>query len=56
MTPRIPMGESSFNLTYGIETMISLEIGIPSTRVEQYSEPSNSEYRKVDLDLLSKDR
>ena len=48
------MGESSFNLAYGTETMIPLEIELPSTRVEQYSESSNFEYRRADLDLLSK--
>ena len=53
-TPRIPMGESSFNLTYGTKAMIPLEIGLPSVRMEQYSEPSNSKYRRADLNLLSK--
>ena len=32
--------------------MIPLEIGLPSTRVEQYREPDNSECRRADLDLL----
>ena len=32
--------------------MISLEIGLPSTRVEQYCKPGNSECRRADLDLL----
>ena len=41
--PRIPMGESSFNLVYETEVMISLEIRLPSIRVEQYSESSNFE-------------
>ena len=36
--------------------MIPLEIGLPLARVEQYSEPSNSEYRRADLDLLSEVR
>ena len=46
------MKESSFKLAYGIEVMISLEIRLSSARVEQYSEPSNSECRRTDLDLL----
>ena len=54
--PRIPTGESPFNLAYGIKMMILLEIELPSARVERYNEPSNSEYRRVDLDLLSKVR
>ena len=53
MTFHIPTRESPFNLAYGIEAMIPLEIGLPSARVEQYSEPSNSECRRADLDLLS---
>ena len=51
-TPRIPTRESPFNLAYGIEAMIPFEIRLPSTKIEQYSEPSNSEYRRADLDLL----
>ena len=51
-TPRIPIGESSFNLAYEMEAMILLEIGLPSTRMEQYSKSSNSECRRADLDLL----
>ena len=51
-TPHIPMEESPFNLAYGTEAMIPLKIGLPSTRVKQYSEPSNFECRRVDLHLL----
>ena len=55
-TPRISMRESPFNLAYGIEAMIPLEIGLSSARIEQYIEPSNSECRRADLDLLSEVR
>ena len=41
-TPHIPIGESSFNLAYRIEAIIPLEIRLPSIRVEQYCELSNS--------------
>ena len=34
--PRIPIGETPFNLIFRTEAMIPLEIGLPSTRVEQY--------------------
>ena len=34
--------------------MILLEIGLPSTRVEQYREPGNFECQRADLDLLPK--
>ena len=50
-TPHVPTGESPFNLAYRTEAMIPLEIGLPSIRVEQYREPSNSECRRADLDL-----
>ena len=56
MTPRIPMRELPFNLAYGTEVMILLEIELPSARVEQYNEPSNSECQRVNLDLLSEFR
>ena len=55
-TPRIPLGESPFNLAYGTEAVIPLEIGLLSMRVEQYVEPSNSDCRRADLDLLPKVR
>ena len=36
--------------------MISLEIGLPSIKVEQYNEPCNSKCQRSDLDLLPKVR
>ena len=51
-TPHIVIGESSFNLAYETEAIISFKIGLPSVRVEQYNELSNFEYQKADLDLL----
>ena len=56
ITPRIPTGESPFNLAYRAKAIVPLEIGLPSVRVEQYDEPSNSEYRRADLYLLLKVR
>ena len=56
ITLHISMGESSFNLAYRIEAIILLEIRLPSVRVEQYNELSNSEYRRADLDLDPKVR
>ena len=41
-------------MVYGMEAMILLEIGLPSTRVEQYREPGNFECRRANLDLLPK--
>ena len=51
-TPYVPIEESPFSLAYGTEAMIPLEIGLPSTIVEQYQESGNSECRRADLDLL----
>ena len=48
------MGESPFNLAYGIEVVIPVEIRLPSMRVERYDETSNLDHRRADLDLLSK--
>ena len=56
ITPRIPMEELLFNLAYGTKMMIPLEIGLPSARVEQYNESSNSECQRADLDLFLKVR
>ena len=56
ITPHISIGESSFNLAYGTEVIISLEIGFSSVRVEQYNESSNFKYRRADLNLLSEVR
>ncbi|XP_073112305.1 uncharacterized protein [Elaeis guineensis] len=56
MMPHVPTRESPFNLAYGTEAMIPLEIGLPSIRVEQYHELDNSECRRADLDLLPEGR
>ena len=48
------MEESPFNMAYGTEAMILLEIGISLARVEQYNEWNNSEYRRADLNLFLK--
>ena len=53
-TLQVPTKESPFNLAYGMEAMISLEIGLSSARIEQYNESSNFEYWRADLDLFSK--
>ena len=53
-TPRVLTDESSFNLAYGIEAVIPIEVELPSMRVEKYDESSNSDHQRADLDLLPK--
>ncbi|XP_070004516.1 uncharacterized protein [Nicotiana sylvestris] len=45
-------GETPFSLVYGVEALIPVEIGEPSTRFEQGTEESNSEEMQFNLDLL----
>lgn len=51
-TPRAPTGETPFSLALGFEVVISVEIGLPSTRVEEYQEPDNSDRLRENLDLV----
>ncbi|XP_075086092.1 uncharacterized protein LOC142168831 [Nicotiana tabacum] len=46
------MGETSFSLVYGAETLISVEIGEPSTRYTHATTEANKEELQVNLDLL----
>lgn len=46
------MGETPFNLAFGTEAVIPLEIGCLSLRVESFDEGNNSERLKANLDLL----
>lgn len=39
---------------FEIEAIISMEIGLPSFRVEEYSEYTNFEWLQANLDLLKK--
>ncbi len=55
-TFRIPTGETPFNLTYGTEAVIPLEIGLPSPRVEHYDASSSSSQLRNNLDLIEETR
>ena len=46
------MDESFFNLSYRMEAVISVEVELPSIRVEKYDESSNMDHQRIDLDLL----
>ncbi|XP_070005100.1 uncharacterized protein [Nicotiana sylvestris] len=45
-------GETLFLLVYGVEALIPVEVGEPSTRFTQASEESNDEEMRINLDLL----
>ena len=41
-TLRTAMGEIPFNLTFGIEAVVLVEIGLPTLRTENFEEEANS--------------
>ncbi|XP_065619813.1 uncharacterized protein LOC136063396 [Quercus suber] len=49
-------GEISFRLTYGIEVVIPVEVGISSNRQEMFHEDSNDDQLRVNLDCLDEVR
>ncbi|XP_038972181.1 uncharacterized protein LOC120104693 [Phoenix dactylifera] len=53
---RLPTSETPFNLAYGMEAIIPLEIGLPSPRVEHYNAASNSSQLRGNLDLVEETR
>ena len=53
---RIPTGETPFRLTYGIETVIPIEVGITSIRRAAFSEKGNDNKLRLNLDCLDKVR
>lgn len=55
-TLRIFTREMSFNLAFGMEAIILVEIGLPTTRVKSYEEASKPEWRCADLDLIEETR
>ncbi|XP_077216011.1 uncharacterized protein LOC143850671 [Tasmannia lanceolata] len=55
-TPRTIMGESPFNLSFGTEAVIPVDIGVPSPRVTNFNEPLNGDRLCANLDLLEEVR
>ena len=53
---RTPTGETPFQLTYGIEAVIPVEVGITSTRREMFHEEDNDNQLRVNLDCLDEVR
>ena len=55
-TSRVSTGETPFNLVYGTEALIPVEIGIGSARVEKFDEQVNQEVLRENLDLIDEQR
>ncbi|XP_077230115.1 uncharacterized protein LOC143863310 [Tasmannia lanceolata] len=55
-TPRTPTGESPFNLSFGTEAVIPVDIGTPSPRITSFNEQLNSDGLRANLDLLEEIR
>ena len=55
-TTRTSTGETPFNLTYGTEAVIPVEIGLTSLRKEFFDEQSNDDQLKLNLDCLDEVR
>ena len=56
MTARTPTGETPSNLTYGIEAIIPVEVGLTSLRREFFDKQSNNDQLKQNLDFLDEVR
>ncbi|XP_073039031.1 uncharacterized protein [Primulina eburnea] len=54
-TPWAPTRETPFNLVYGSEAVIPVEIGQTSSRVESYPD-NNDQSRAIELDLVEEKR
>uniref|UniRef100_A0A2N9HQC1 Integrase catalytic domain-containing protein n=1 Tax=Fagus sylvatica TaxID=28930 RepID=A0A2N9HQC1_FAGSY len=55
-TPRSSTGETPFSLTYGVEAVIPLEVGLPTLRSEEYDQENNELMLAKDLDLAQERR
>ena len=55
-TARTPTGETPFNLTYGTEIVIPVEVGLTSLRREFFDEQINDDQLKQNLDYLDEVR
>ena len=55
-TTRTPTGETSFRLAYRIDVVVPAKIGLTSYRVDNYSEDTNEEELRLQLDLVDEVR
>ena len=56
MTSRIPTGEMLYSMVYGIESVILVEIGIPSFRTSNFNNKNNKTELRLNLDLFDEKR
>ena len=55
-TKRRSTGETPFALAYGVEAVISLEVGLPTTRTTEYDAEENESNLRKDVNLLEEKR
>ena len=55
-TPRAPIGETPFSLTYGYEAVVPTEISLPTHRVTNFVARENEEALRSELDLIDEKR
>ena len=55
-TPRRSTRETPFSMTYGVEAVIPLESGFPTTRTNSFSPTDNDEQLARNLDLIEEKR
>ena len=56
ITPRSSTGETPFSLTYGVEAVIPLEVGLPTLRSEEYDQENNELMLAKDMELAQERR
>ena len=56
MTIRVPIGETPFRLTFGIEAVILVEVGLMSYRVKTYEDQRNQQELNSNQDLIDEVR
>ena len=55
-TARTPTRETPFSLTYDIEAVILVEVGVANIRQEMFQEENNDDQLQVNLDCIDKVR
>ncbi|GFS37212.1 hypothetical protein Acr_00g0050680 [Actinidia rufa] len=53
---RIPTGETPYSMVFGTESVIPVEIGMPSFRISNFDKESNEAELRLNLDLLEEKR
>ncbi|GFZ19982.1 hypothetical protein Acr_28g0006870 [Actinidia rufa] len=55
-TSQIPTGETPYSMVFGTESVIPVEIGMPSFRISNFDKESNEAELRLNLDLLEEKR